>query len=126
MFNRIKILDHFSLSSESQNANVTNDTSIHKAHSDQTNELVIDVEGYAILFNDKRIVLPKKEFELLHLLGSKPDKVFRREEILEKVWGSSFKPKDSRSLDVHIRMLRKKLDETFITTIRGVGYRLNK
>lgn len=89
-------------------------------------ELVIDKAAYTVYFKDSRISFPKKEFELLLLLASNPKKVFKREDILLSIWGRDYKPKDSRSLDVHIRMLRKKLDETFISTVRGVGYKLEK
>ena len=89
-------------------------------------ELIIDKIAYAVFLGSSRISFPKKEFELLLLLASKPEKVFKREEILKNIWGDDFKSKDSRSLDVHIRMIRKKLDNRFITTIRGVGYKLVK
>ena len=88
--------------------------------------LIIDRAAYTVYMDEEKIAFPRKEFELLLLLASNPRKVFKREEILRHVWGKDFKPKDSRSLDVHIRMLRKKLDDRFITTIRGVGYKLEK
>jgi len=88
--------------------------------------LIIDRAAYTVYMDGEKIAFPRKEFELLLLLASNPRKVFKREEILRHVWGKDFKPKDSRSLDVHIRMLRKKLDDRFITTIRGVGYKLEK
>jgi two-component system alkaline phosphatase synthesis response regulator PhoP len=89
-------------------------------------QLVIDKVAYSVYFDDAVISFPKKEFELLLLLATNPKKVFKREEILTRIWGSTYKPKDSRSLDVHIRMLRRKLGEAFITTVRGVGYKLDK
>ena len=89
-------------------------------------ELIIDKAAYTVYYRQSRISFPKKEFELLLLLASNPKKVFKREDILLSIWGHDFKPKDSRSLDVHIRMLRKKLGEAFISTVRGVGYKLEK
>jgi len=88
--------------------------------------LVIDKAAYTVYLEGTKIAFPKKEFELLLLLASNPRKVFKRVEILQQIWGREFKQKDSRSLDVHIRMLRKKLQDHFITTIRGVGYKLEK
>jgi len=90
------------------------------------NDLIIDKAAYIVYLDGSRISFPKKEFELLLLLASNPRKVFKRQEILLQIWGKDFKPKDSRSLDVHIRMLRKKLENRFITTLRGVGYKLEK
>jgi two-component system, OmpR family, alkaline phosphatase synthesis response regulator PhoP len=88
--------------------------------------LIIDKAAYTVYLEGAKIAFPKKEFELLLLLASNPRKVFKRVEILQQIWGKDFKQKDSRSLDVHIRMLRKKLNDLFITTIRGVGYKLEK
>lgn len=88
--------------------------------------LIIDKAAYTVYLKGIKIPFPKKEFELLLLLASNPRKVFKRIEILSQVWGRDYKPKDSRSLDVHIRMLRKKLQDQYITTIRGVGYKLEK
>jgi two-component system, OmpR family, alkaline phosphatase synthesis response regulator PhoP len=88
--------------------------------------LIIDKAAYTVYLQGNKIAFPKKEFELLLLLASNPRKVFKRAEILQQIWGTDFKPKDSRSLDVHIRMLRKKLRDLYITTIRGVGYKLEK
>ncbi len=66
--------------------------------------------------------MPRKEFELLFLLGSKPEKVFTREEIMNKVWGTLVIVGD-RTIDVHIRKLREKIGEKYIKTIKGVGYK---
>jgi two-component system, OmpR family, alkaline phosphatase synthesis response regulator PhoP len=82
----------------------------------------IDRERYLIIQNDKEISLPKKEFELLTLLASKPGKVFTREVILDKVWGGEVVVGD-RTIDVHIRKLREKLGEEFIKTVKGIGYK---
>lgn len=85
-------------------------------------ELIIDRERYSITFNGKEILLPKKEFELLSYLASKPGKVFTREEILTNVWGNDIIVGD-RTIDVHIRKLREKLGTHQIKTIKGVGYK---
>jgi two-component system alkaline phosphatase synthesis response regulator PhoP len=84
--------------------------------------LLINKESYVVTKNGKEINLPKKEFELLALLASKPGKVFSRETILEKVWGGEVVVGD-RTIDVHIRKLREKLGEEYIKTIKGVGYK---
>jgi two-component system, OmpR family, alkaline phosphatase synthesis response regulator PhoP len=82
----------------------------------------IDRERYVVIQNEQEINLPKKEFELLALLASKPGKVFTREVILEKVWGGDVVVGD-RTIDVHIRKLREKLGEDFIKTVKGIGYK---
>ena len=83
----------------------------------------INREEYKIIKNNKEIVLPRKEFELFYLLASKPGKVFKREEILDKVWGTEVVV-GGRTIDVHIRKLREKIDEDIFKTIKGVGYKL--
>ena len=83
--------------------------------------LVIDSERYIVKVNDKSINLPRKEFELLFLLASKPGKVFKRDKIMESVWGTDIIVGD-RTIDVHIRKLREKLGENLFRTIKGVGY----
>ena len=85
-------------------------------------DLVIDREAYKIIFNGVDMVLPRKEFELLYLLASKPGKVFKREAILEKIWGSEVVV-GGRTIDVHIRKLREKLGNSKFKTIKGVGYK---
>ncbi len=85
-------------------------------------ELLIDKEKYVISLKDNTLVLPKKEFELLLLLSSKPGKVFTRDEIFESVWGEKIIVGD-RTIDVHIRKLREKIGSKFIHTIKGVGYK---
>lgn len=82
----------------------------------------IDREKYVIFKDDKQISLPKKEFELLDLLASKPGKVFTREIILDKVWGGDVVVGD-RTIDVHIRKLREKLGDDYIKTVKGIGYK---
>lgn len=83
--------------------------------------LKIDRERYLIVQNGIEITLPKKEFELLNLLTSKPGKVFTREEILGKVWGGEVVVGD-RTIDVHIRKLREKLGDNYFRTVKGIGY----
>ena len=85
-------------------------------------ELVIDKERYLVLKKGKDIVLPRKEFELLSLLISKPEKVFTRDEIFDRVWGENIIVGD-RTIDVHIRKLREKLGNKYIQTVKGIGYK---
>lgn len=86
------------------------------------NEITIDKEKYVVIKEGKEITLPKKEFELLMLLGSKPDKVFTREQILSNVWGNDVVV-GGRTIDVHVRKIREKLEIKNIKTIKGVGYK---
>ncbi|HEV2830839.1 MAG TPA: response regulator, partial [Hanamia sp.] len=88
----------------------------------QIGDLLIDREKYMVTSNDREIILAKKEFELLALLTSKPAKVFLRNEILNKVWGTEVIVGD-RTIDVHIRKIRQKLGDDCITTVKGVGYK---
>jgi two-component system alkaline phosphatase synthesis response regulator PhoP len=88
----------------------------------QVNGFTIDKEKYLIIKKDETINLPKKEFELIALLASKPGKVFTREDILKSIWGDDVVVGD-RTIDVHIRKLREKLGDTYIRTIKGVGYK---
>tara|TARA_B100000575_G_scaffold207986_1_gene169321 strand:+ start:8329 stop:9009 length:681 start_codon:yes stop_codon:yes gene_type:complete len=83
--------------------------------------IVIDSEKYIVEVHGKSIKLPRKEFELLFLLASKPGKVFKREKIMESVWGTNVFVGD-RTIDVHIRKLREKIGENYLNTIKGVGY----
>jgi two-component system alkaline phosphatase synthesis response regulator PhoP len=84
--------------------------------------LKINREEYLVVKNKNKILLPRKEFELLFLLGSKTEKVFTREEIMNEVWGTQVVVGD-RTIDVHIRKLREKIGEKYIKTIKGVGYK---
>lgn len=84
--------------------------------------LVIDPEKFLVIFEGKEIMLAKKEFELLHLLASKPGRVFLRNEILSQVWGNDVIVGD-RTIDVHIRKIRQKMGVDCITTVKGVGYK---
>ena len=88
----------------------------------QLGDLKIDREKYIINYQGNDIVLARKEFELLALLASKPGKVFLRNEILNQVWGTEVIVGD-RTIDVHIRKIRQKLDLDCITTVKGVGYK---
>jgi two-component system alkaline phosphatase synthesis response regulator PhoP len=84
--------------------------------------LIINREEYKIEMNGNEMVLPRKEFELLSLLCSKPGKVFKREEILDKVWGNEVVV-GGRTIDVHIRKLREKIGEDLFKTVKGIGYK---
>jgi two-component system, OmpR family, alkaline phosphatase synthesis response regulator PhoP len=86
--------------------------------------MVINRERYLVEKDGKEILLPRKEFELLALLASKPNQVFKRDIILEKVWGTDIVVGD-RTIDVHIRKLREKIGDASITTVKGVGYKFN-
>ena len=85
-------------------------------------DLTIDRERYLIINEGEELILPKKEFELLVLLASKPEKVFTRDEIYNTVWGDNIIVGD-RTIDVHIRKLREKIGQEHIKTIKGVGYK---
>ena len=84
----------------------------------------VDNDKYIVHKEGDEFILPKKEFELLSLLMSKPNHVFRRNEILDTVWGTEIVVGD-RTIDVHIRKLRGKIGDTYISTIKGVGYKFN-
>ncbi|MEZ8002811.1 MAG: response regulator transcription factor [Patiriisocius sp.] len=84
--------------------------------------ITINREEYKILVDTQEMVLPRKEFELLSLLASKPGKVFKREDILDRVWGNDVVV-GGRTIDVHIRKLREKIGEQKFKTIKGVGYK---
>lgn len=86
------------------------------------NDLVIDPVSFQVTLHDKTLDLPKKEFEILYLLASKPGKVFGRDEILSKIWGREVIVGD-RTIDVHIRKLREKIGDKYVQTIKGVGYK---
>jgi two-component system alkaline phosphatase synthesis response regulator PhoP len=85
-------------------------------------ELLIDNESFVVVKKGEEINLPKKEFELVALLASKPGKVFTRDEILNRVWGNDVIVGD-RTIDVHIRKVREKLGDDYIRTVKGVGYK---
>lgn len=91
----------------------------------QLGKLIIDKEQYEVTHKGKTFSLPRKEFELLHLLASKPEKVVKREKIMEIVWGSEVVVGD-RTIDVHIRKLREKVGDKYFKTVKGVGYKFIK
>ncbi|WP_282134567.1 response regulator transcription factor [Seonamhaeicola maritimus] len=84
--------------------------------------LVINRDEYKVMSEGREIILPRKEFELLSLLASKPGKVFKRDEILDAVWGNEVVV-GGRTIDVHIRKLREKLGDDSFKTVKGVGYK---
>lgn len=96
----------------------TNANHIHQ----QEEDILIDREKYVVQFNNETIHLPRKEFELLALLVSKPNSVFERDHILNKVWGTEIVVGD-RTIDVHIRKLREKFGNQKIVTVKGIGYK---
>lgn len=101
---------------------VSGETSAEEDTRVSVGNLIIDKEKYVVVTEDKKLVLPKKEFELLLLLASKPDRVYTRDEIYTSVWGDNIIVGD-RTIDVHIRKLREKIGQDHIKTIKGVGYK---
>jgi two-component system, OmpR family, alkaline phosphatase synthesis response regulator PhoP len=87
-------------------------------------ELVIDRTSYTIKLKGQEISLPKKEFELLFFLAQNPNKVFNRDDLLQNIWGSDVYVL-ARTVDVHIRKVREKIGDDYITTVKGVGYKFN-
>ncbi len=87
--------------------------------------IAINPQSYQIEVDDDYLSLPRKEFEILYLLASKPGKIFKREEIFQNVWGDDVVV-GGRTIDVHIRKLREKLGPNFIETVKGVGYKFKK
>jgi two-component system alkaline phosphatase synthesis response regulator PhoP len=85
-------------------------------------DLIINREEYKIILGKEELVLPRKEFELLSLLASKPGKVFKRDDILDRVWGNEVVV-GGRTIDVHIRKLREKIGDDKFKTVKGVGYK---
>ena len=90
----------------------------------QLNNFDINRETYKVTFQGTEFLLPRKEFELIALLASNPERVFKREEILEKVWGSEVVV-GGRTIDVHMRKLREKFGNDRFSTIKGIGYKIN-
>ncbi len=88
----------------------------------EISDLVIDREAFLVFRNGEKTILAKKEFELLYLLASKPGKVYTREVILKNVWEDSVVV-TNRTIDVHIRKIREKLGDKYLTTVKGVGYK---
>ena len=99
-----------------------NEESVVNTETIDLGKIIINREEYKIIKDDSEIILPRKEFELFYLLASKPGKVFKRDEILDKVWGSEVVV-GGRTIDVHIRKLREKIGDEFFKTIKGVGYK---
>jgi two-component system alkaline phosphatase synthesis response regulator PhoP len=87
-------------------------------------ELLIDRTSYTIKIKGKEVSLPKKEFELLFFLAQNPNKVFSRDDLLQNIWGSDVYVL-ARTVDVHIRKVREKIGDDYITTVKGVGYKFN-
>lgn len=87
-------------------------------------DIRIDREKFLVYKDEEKLSLPKKEFELLSLLASKPGKVFSRKEIMSKIWGNDIIVGD-RTIDVHIRKLREKIGEDYFKTIKGIGYKFD-
>ena len=84
--------------------------------------IIINRDEYFVQKDKNKIILPRKEFELMALLASKPGKVFKREDILEKVWGNDVIV-GGRTIDVHMRKLREKIGDNYFETVKGVGYK---
>ena len=95
-----------------------------RPHHIETIEFQINREKYVMVKDGQEIHLPRKEFELLALLYSRPNYVFKRDVILETVWGTDIVVGD-RTIDVHIRKLREKIGDKYITTVKGIGYKFN-
>ena len=88
-------------------------------------DLLINLEKYQVFKDGAIVEMPRKEFELLHLLASKPGKVFSRDSIMDRVWGSEVIV-GGRTIDVHIRKIREKIGDDRIKTIKGVGYKFEE
>lgn len=84
--------------------------------------LTIDKSSYTVTLDDKKVILPKKEFELLFFLSQNPDTVFTRDDLLKNIWGTDVYVVP-RTVDVHIRKIREKIGEDFISTVKGIGYK---
>jgi two-component system alkaline phosphatase synthesis response regulator PhoP len=96
----------------------------NKKEQNSSDKITIDRDRFVVEVEGKSLQLPKKEFELLELLASRPGKVFNRDQILAVVWGNDTVVGE-RTIDVHIRKLREKLGDAYIRTIKGVGYTFN-
>jgi two-component system alkaline phosphatase synthesis response regulator PhoP len=86
--------------------------------------LTVNRNTYMVYYKGNQFILPRKEFELIHLLASKSEKVFTRQEIFKEIWHKEITPKAGRTIDVHIRKLRSKISEDIITTVKGIGYKV--
>lgn len=96
--------------------------SLKKSDLIETKNLIIDRSSYKVIKNNKDIFLPRKEFKLLFLLASEPGKIFKRNLILDSVWGKDVVVGD-RTIDVHMRKLREKIGDHYFKTVKGVGYK---
>jgi two-component system alkaline phosphatase synthesis response regulator PhoP len=103
---------------------INNDNSIVRSSGNGKQMLEINKDQFSVVYNGTEINFSRKEFELLHLFASQPGKVFSREDLYKKIWTGTFNSKE-RTIDVHILRIRKKLDDSVITTLKGVGYRFN-
>lgn len=100
---------------------VTNNSNSHNDILDFGN-IIINKKEYFVELNNEKIILPRKEFELLYLLATEPNKVFKRDVIMNTVWGNEVVV-GNRTIDVHIRKLREKIGDNYIQTIKGIGYK---
>jgi two-component system alkaline phosphatase synthesis response regulator PhoP len=91
----------------------------------EVNKLTINKERFVIIKDGNEIILPNKEFKMVYLLASTPDKVFSRDDIFQKVWGNDVIV-GNRTIDVHIRKIREKIGIEYIKTVKGVGYKFNR
>ena len=112
-------IKHRILKNVEKDADIDKDISLKAV---RFNNLVIDPERYEIELDGNRLSIPRKEFEILSLLTSKPGKVFRRAEIITHVWKNELNVRD-RTIDVHIRMLREILVKPYVLTVKGIGYK---
>ncbi|MFL5731118.1 MAG: response regulator transcription factor [Cytophagaceae bacterium] len=101
------------------------DTVEQKAEIVTMGDLSIDKSSYTVLLKGKKVLLPKKEFELLYFLASNPNVVYGREELLKNIWGSDVYVV-ARTVDVHIRKVREKLGDDIIKTVKGIGYKIER
>ena len=99
---------------------ILNDNTV--SHLIEISGLYINRESYVVKVDGESLSLPRKEFEILYLLASKPGKVFKRDEIFDRIWGADVIV-GGRTIDVHVRKLREKLGRSFIETVKGVGYK---
>src|SRR5690606_4784147 len=95
---------------------------VHHENKLEIADLVIDRDAFLVFRKGEKITLAKKEFELLYLLASRPGKVYTRDVILKNVWEESVVV-TNRTIDVHVRKLREKLGEGYVSTVKGVGYK---
>ncbi|MEI6409566.1 MAG: response regulator transcription factor [Bacteroidota bacterium] len=102
----------------------SNRQSEEEGHIIKAHDLIIDKQKVLVFRGEQAIELPRKEFEMLWLLASKPGRVFTREEIFDKIWGSDVIV-GNRTIDVHIRKLRERLGDEYIKTMKGIGYKFD-